>query len=194
MRISKTRLNHLLDAIIALAFTPSARSRRQGKAACLRMRWWYNCHRSACHFRAACGRPQLPTSLVDRATSLCDLPRLRRMSNCLLDTNPKSCSQRGFRKCRSPSNAISLSTPRGLANFAYFLELQTTQEYKKWLKGESPEAGEEKWEKLFAEPEARRVRREMAREAREEYRAGRTTDMEITHSARKYQSPEETAK
>ncbi|RLE37100.1 hypothetical protein DRJ17_07260 [Candidatus Woesearchaeota archaeon] len=66
-----------------------------------------------------------------------------------------------------------------LVNFAYFLELQNTQEYKKWLK-EGPEAGEEKWEKLFAKPEARRVMREMAREAREEYRAGRTTDIEIT--------------
>jgi hypothetical protein len=71
-----------------------------------------------------------------------------------------------------------------LVNFAYFLELQTTQEYKKWLKEESPEAGEEKWEKLFAEPEARRVMREMARKAREEYRAGRTTDIEITKDGR----------
>ena len=49
---------------------------------------------------------------------------------------------------------------------------------------ESPKAGEEKWEKLFAEPEARRVMREMAREAREEYRAGRTTDIEITEDGR----------
>ena len=41
-------------------------------------------------------------------------------------------------------------------------------------------ASEEKWDELFAKPEAKRVMREMAREAREDYRAGRTTDIEIT--------------
>ncbi|MEA3346325.1 MAG: hypothetical protein U9Q78_08840 [Chloroflexota bacterium] len=71
-----------------------------------------------------------------------------------------------------------------LVNFAYFLELQNTQEYKQWLKEESPEAGEEKWKELLARPEAKRVMRDMAREAREEYRAGRTTDVEITEDGR----------
>lgn len=71
-----------------------------------------------------------------------------------------------------------------LVNFAYFLELQTTQEYKQWLKEESPEAGDEKWEVLLAKPEAMRVMRDMAREAREEYRARRTTDIEITEDGR----------
>jgi hypothetical protein len=71
-----------------------------------------------------------------------------------------------------------------LVNFAYFLELQTTQEYTKWLREEAPEAGEEKWEALLAEPEAKRVMREMAREAREEYHAGRTTDVETTEDGR----------
>lgn len=71
-----------------------------------------------------------------------------------------------------------------LVNFAHFLELQTTQRYKEWLEEEGIEAGEEKWDRLFAEPEARRIMREMAREAREEYRAGRTTDMETTEDGR----------
>ncbi len=71
-----------------------------------------------------------------------------------------------------------------LVNFAYFLELQTTKEYQKWLEEGSPETGEEKWEELLAEPEAKRVMRSMAREAREEYRAGQTTEMGVTENGR----------
>jgi hypothetical protein len=71
-----------------------------------------------------------------------------------------------------------------LVSFAYFLEFQTTQSYKKWLEEEGTEAGEEKWDRLFAKPEAMRVMRAMAREARQEYRAGRTTDIEITEDGR----------
>ena len=72
-----------------------------------------------------------------------------------------------------------------LVNFAYFLKFQTTQEHRKWLKEGSPKAGAEKWEELLARPEAKRVMRDMAREAREEYRAGRTTDIEITEEGTK---------
>ena len=39
---------------------------------------------------------------------------------------------------------------------------------------------EDKWDELFARPEAKRVMSEMAREAHEEYRAGRITGIEIT--------------
>jgi hypothetical protein len=71
-----------------------------------------------------------------------------------------------------------------LVNFARFLEFQTTKEYKDWLEEEEIETAEEKWDELLAKPEAKRVMREMAREAREDYRAGRTTDIEITEDGR----------
>ena len=38
-----------------------------------------------------------------------------------------------------------------------------------------------KWDELFDKPEAKRVMREMADEALKDYRAGRTTDIAITH-------------
>ncbi len=71
-----------------------------------------------------------------------------------------------------------------LVNFAHFLELQTTEMYREWLEEESPSTGEEKWEELFADPEAKQVMREMAREAREEYKAGQTISIEITEDGR----------
>ncbi len=43
---------------------------------------------------------------------------------------------------------------------------------------------EDKWDKLFAKPEAQRAMLEMAREAREEFRAGRATDVTITDDGR----------
>lgn len=71
-----------------------------------------------------------------------------------------------------------------LVSFAHFLELQTTQEYKKWVKEESYETGDERWEKLFAKPESKHVLRKMALEARQEYHAGETTDIETTEDGR----------
>jgi hypothetical protein len=71
-----------------------------------------------------------------------------------------------------------------LVNFARFLEFQTTKEYKDWLEEEEIETAEAKWDELLAKPEAKRVMRELAREAREDYRAGRTTDIEITEDGR----------
>ena len=56
--------------------------------------------------------------------------------------------------------------------------------YKDWLEEEEIETPENKWDELFAKPKAKRVMREMAREAREDYRAGRTTDIEITEDGR----------
>ena len=77
-----------------------------------------------------------------------------------------------------------------LVDFARFLEFQTTRSYDDWLNEEETETEEEiraseaKWDKLFAKPEAKRVMREMAREALEDYRAGRTTDIAITEDGR----------
>jgi len=77
-----------------------------------------------------------------------------------------------------------------LVDFARFLELQSTKGYDEWLDEEKTEteeeicAGEERWDQLLAQPEAKRVLREMAREAREDYRAGQTTDIAITEDER----------
>jgi hypothetical protein len=74
-----------------------------------------------------------------------------------------------------------------LVDFARFLEFQIVQKSDAdWLDEEETKtkegirAGEEKWDELFAKPEAKRVMREMAHEALEDYRAGRTTDIAIT--------------
>jgi hypothetical protein len=48
------------------------------------------------------------------------------------------------------------------------------------MEEEEIRASEEKWDELLAKPEAKRVMREMAREAREEYHAGQTTDVATT--------------
>ena len=78
-----------------------------------------------------------------------------------------------------------------LVDFARFLEFQIVQKGDNdWLDEEETEtedeirASEEKWDKLFAKPEAKRVMREMANEALEDYRAGRTTGIAITKDGR----------
>lgn len=77
-----------------------------------------------------------------------------------------------------------------LVDFARFLEFQTIRSYDDGLNEEETETEEEiraseaKWNQLFAKPEAKRVMREMAREALEDYRAGRTTDIAITEDGR----------
>jgi len=74
-----------------------------------------------------------------------------------------------------------------LVDFARFLEHQSAKEYERLDEGEAAEetrAGEEKWDRLLAQPEAKRVLREMAREARENYQAGQTTDITITEDGR----------
>jgi len=71
-----------------------------------------------------------------------------------------------------------------IVNFARFLEFQNTKECKDWLEEEEIETAEEEWDELLAKPEAKRVMREMAREARQDYRAGRTTEIEITEDGR----------
>ena len=77
-----------------------------------------------------------------------------------------------------------------LVDFARFLEFQTTKSYDDGLNEEGTETEEEiraseaKWDQLFAKPKAKRVMREMAREALEDYRAGRTTEITITEDGR----------
>lgn len=78
-----------------------------------------------------------------------------------------------------------------LVDFARFLEFQIVQKsYDDWLDEEETETeegicvSEEKWDELFAKPESKRVMREMAHEALEEHRAGRTTDITITEDGR----------
>jgi hypothetical protein len=45
-------------------------------------------------------------------------------------------------------------------------------------------ASEAKWDELLAKPEAKRLMRELAREARAEYLAGNTTEIQITEAGR----------
>jgi hypothetical protein len=76
-----------------------------------------------------------------------------------------------------------------LVDFARFLELQGTKKYDEWLDEETEteeeiRASEERWDQLLAQPEAKRVLREMACEAREDYHAGRTTEITITEDGR----------
>jgi len=75
---------------------------------------------------------------------------------------------------------------RQLVDFARFLEFQATARYTDWLEEteESIRASEEKWDQLLAEPAAKNLLRDMAREAREEYQAGHTTDIEIADDGR----------
>ncbi len=77
-----------------------------------------------------------------------------------------------------------------LVDFAQFLDFKTAKGYDDRSEEEQAEteeeisASEEKWDELFAQPEAKRVMREMAREAREEYHAGQTTDIKIAEDGR----------
>ncbi len=78
---------------------------------------------------------------------------------------------------------------RQLVDYARFLEFQT-ERYQGWLDEEETEieeeilASERKWDELFTRPESKRLLRTMAAEAREDYFAGRTTDVQITHDGR----------
>ncbi len=57
-----------------------------------------------------------------------------------------------------------------LVDFAKFLEFQYVRNFEDDKKSIE---SEEKWDKLLAKPKAKRLMREMAHEALEEYRAGR---------------------
>ncbi len=51
-------------------------------------------------------------------------------------------------------------------------------------KEETSRAADEQWEAILAQPEARSLMRQMAREALAEYRAGRTTEIVVTEDGR----------
>ena len=63
-----------------------------------------------------------------------------------------------------------------LLNFARFLQILEVE----------PGAleSEDKWDKLFALPEAQSAMLEMARETREDFHAGRTTDITVTNDGK----------
>ncbi len=78
-----------------------------------------------------------------------------------------------------------------LVDFAQFLESKNAQKsYDDRLaeeeieKEEGIRAGDEKWDALFAKPESKQAMRELAHEALEDYRAGRTTNIGITKDGR----------
>lgn len=76
---------------------------------------------------------------------------------------------------------------RQLVDYARFLEFQTERYQGRPDEEETEEeilASEKKWDELFAQPESKRLLRTMAAEAREDYFAGRTTDVQITHDGR----------
>jgi hypothetical protein len=79
---------------------------------------------------------------------------------------------------------------RQLVDYARFLEFQTTERYQDWLNHEEAEteeeigASEKRWDELLVMPESKRLLRAMATEAREDYLAGRTTDVKITDDGR----------
>ena len=75
-----------------------------------------------------------------------------------------------------------------LVDFARFLEFRATERYQDWVEAESEQgeqiAADRRWDDLFARPEARQLMRQMAHEAREEYRAERTTEIVETDDGR----------
>jgi hypothetical protein len=69
-----------------------------------------------------------------------------------------------------------------IVDFARFLESQV-EKHDDLLSEETEEeihTSEEMWDELLSRPEAKRLLRQMAREALEDYHAGRTTGITIT--------------
>jgi hypothetical protein len=75
-----------------------------------------------------------------------------------------------------------------LIKFAEFLEFQSAKEISNGTDETETEdeisISEEKWNQLFAKPEAKRVMREMAKEALEDYHNGKTTDISLAEDGR----------
>jgi len=77
-----------------------------------------------------------------------------------------------------------------LIEFAKFLEFQSAKETINGTDENKTETedeisiSEEKWNQLFAKPEAKRVLREMAKEALEDYHTGKTTGISLTEDGR----------
>ncbi len=69
-----------------------------------------------------------------------------------------------------------------LVDYARFLEFRATERYQDWLEAAREQddpsgAADQRWEELLARPAARQLMRQMAQEAREDYLAGRTTEI-----------------
>ncbi len=74
-----------------------------------------------------------------------------------------------------------------VVDFARFIQLQTIAADDDMGEGQTEDelrADEEKWDRLLARPEAQRLLLDMANEALEEHRAGRTTDIVATDDGR----------
>jgi len=73
-----------------------------------------------------------------------------------------------------------------LIDFAKFLESEYVRKNNDPVYEDKTgtEETEKKWNKLFAEPESKNIMREMAKEAREDYYGGKTTDILITEDGR----------
>ena len=76
-----------------------------------------------------------------------------------------------------------------LVDFARFLEYRAAEGVGGWLETNSAatdEAGDadQRWDELLARPEAKEVMRQMAREAREDFYAGRATELVDTEDGR----------
>ncbi len=71
-----------------------------------------------------------------------------------------------------------------LIDFARFLQSLVVKPYEPAMLEEEESEGDEKWEQLFANPEMQQAMLEMAREAREDFYAGRTTEITITEDGR----------
>lgn len=76
-----------------------------------------------------------------------------------------------------------------LVDFARFLEFRATEYDEDWVEAQSEEVNqaettEQRWGELLAQPEAKRLMRQMAREAREDYHAGRSTEIVETQDGR----------
>jgi hypothetical protein len=76
-----------------------------------------------------------------------------------------------------------------LVDFARFLEFRATERYQDWMEtegehGEQTGLGDQHWDELFSRPKSRQLMHQMAQEAREEFRAGRTTEIVETEDGR----------
>ena len=72
-----------------------------------------------------------------------------------------------------------------LVEFARFLEFEVTMvQAKEEIAKEESLASTTKWDELLAKPESKTLLRKMAREARAEYLAGETTEIQLTNDDR----------
>lgn len=76
-----------------------------------------------------------------------------------------------------------------LVDFARFLELRAAEGVGAWPETDTAAtvqagAADQRWDELLARPEAKQLMRQMAREAREDFYAGRATELVDTEDGR----------